>query len=105
MLLMIRSGDGDGPSVWYWVSIRLVITIPAMTMLWTIGSLRPRRGDIDFPNSHHSVTAEVVSKPTSTAHNMRGYYWFLVAMAMIVGGAYVDADIRPVLHPRQGRAR
>ena len=44
MLLMSRSGTGDGPSGWYWASIALVITILALRMLWTFGSLRPRAG-------------------------------------------------------------
>jgi MFS family permease len=85
MLLMSRSVSGEGATNWYWASIGLVMTILALTTLWTIGSLRPRRGDIDLPVSDESPTAEVVSKPASTAHDMRGYYWFLIAMAMIVG--------------------
>jgi len=44
MLLMSRSGTGDGPSGWYWASIALVISILALTTLWTFGSLPPRTG-------------------------------------------------------------
>ncbi|MBT6681792.1 MAG: MFS transporter [Chloroflexi bacterium] len=87
MVLMSGSGTGDGPTSWYWISIGLVMTVLALTTLWTFGSLRPKPG-------HGGVEIEpLVAPPDETipaasaedSHAMKGYYWFLIAMAMMVG--------------------
>ncbi|MFP6594638.1 MAG: MFS transporter [Dehalococcoidia bacterium] len=89
MLLMSRSGTGDGPSGWYWASIGLVIAVLAFTTFWTFGSLRPRNGrtDLSEPKNAEPVPRVVDAPGESQAasHDMKGYYWFLAAMAMIVG--------------------
>ena len=93
MLLMSRSTTGDGPSSWYWASIGRVMIIFALTTLWRAGSLRPRPGSArvreadelapEFPSSR--VTVNGPEETPNMPHDMKGYYWFLVAMAMIVG--------------------
>ncbi len=89
MLLMSRSGTGDGPSGWYWASIGLVIAILAFTTLWTFGSLRPRARPAEngAPDIAAPVTdvADTPDESQTASHDMKGYYWFLIAMAMIVG--------------------
>lgn len=108
MLLMSRSVTGEGPSAWYWASIGLVMTILVVTMLWTMGSLRPRHGRTEPPDPNE-VRPESIARPESiegrspvndpytvnrdrmasgslaASHDMKGFYWFLIAMAMIVG--------------------
>ena len=89
MLLMSRSGTGVGASGWYWSSIGLVISILVFTTLWTFGSLRPRerRTELGEPDSAASETdaADAEDESQTASHDMKGYYWFLIAMAMIVG--------------------
>lgn len=89
MLLMSRSGTGDGPSGWYWASIGLVIAVLAITTFWTFGSLRPRPRwvGLDKPENMDPVTldADASDESRTASHDMNGYYWFLIAMAMIVG--------------------
>lgn len=89
MLLMSRSGTDDGPSGWYWASIALVIAILALTTLRTFGSLRPRAGrrEIVTPENVEPVTpvADTADESQTASYDMKGYYWFLIAIAMIVG--------------------
>jgi Na+/melibiose symporter-like transporter len=92
MLLMSRSGIGDGPSGWYWASIGLVMAVLAFTTFWTFGSLRPRTrrtelGEPENPENEEPVThvADAPDESQTASHDMKGYYWFLIAMAMIVG--------------------
>lgn len=86
MLLMSGSDTGDGPTVWYWLSIGLVMTILALTTLWTFGSLRSKSDVLLIEDEPVEINPVVLTERSSDdSHGMKGYYWFLIAMAMMVG--------------------
>lgn len=88
MLLMSRSVADEGPNVWYWMSIALVMTILALTTMWTFGALRTKTGKtLDGVGADSEVPHVTVdhSPPGVDSHDMKGYYWYLIAMAMMVG--------------------
>ena len=87
MLLMSASEIGAGPTIWYWASIGVIMAILGITTLWTFGSLRLKNDSSEMMRSRapeNALPADQTS--TENSNRMNGYYWFLIAMAMIVGG-------------------